>query len=211
MFSVIEHVGTIQSGDTMTIEQQPTAFAGDDAPTQAFRVPQPRHAQPSAMPQMPQAPGMWQGQPRQGQQQPSKKRRRWPWVLGAFIALIVIISAANSGNTTTPTTSPSTAAPAAQSAPAATASYTYKVTGSGSATVMYTGKGGQMSQSTQKLPWSKTVDRDQFLSFGMVSATVMNAKGPISCTITDETGKVVGQNTADGGDFATVSCNSNGS
>lgn len=205
----------------MTTHQQRPAGQATFYQQQAPAGHHPQQGYPGQQPPTSFPPPYQQG----GQPQPPKKRRRWPWVLGALIVLIVIISAANGGgsNTTTPTTTPGVAAPAAPaaagqsaasapaSAAAAAPTYTYKVTGSGSATVMYTGKGGQMSQSTQKLPWSKTVDRDQFLSFGMVSATVMNAKGPLTCTITDENGQVVGQNTADGGDFATVSCNSNGS
>lgn len=100
--------------------------------------------------------------------------------------------------------------PAAGSSAAAASTYTYKVTGAGQASVTYTGKGGQVAQSTNTLPWSKTVARDQYLSFGSVTASVMGSSGALSCSITDETGKVIATNTSDGGQFATVSCNSNG-
>ena len=115
---------TIQSGGhTMTIHQD-QAFAGDDAPTQAFQVPRQRHAAPQQSPVPPRPQPAWQGAPAwQGQsqqplsQQKPPKKRRWPWVLGAFVALLVIIAVANSGGSTTasPTAAPTVPAPAPSS------------------------------------------------------------------------------------------------
>ena len=130
----------------MTIQQQ-QPFVGDDAPTQAFEVPHQRHAGVRRAPVvLPQPRPEWKGQPQQpqGQQKPPNKRRRWPWVLVAIFALIVVISMANKGGNTTaaPTGTSSATAPAAapaaapagdQSAPAAPAPVAPPKT--------YTGKG----------------------------------------------------------------------
>ena len=76
-----------------------------------YAYPQPDAGQyagaPNAVPQYgfpPQAPG---GQP---VNQPPKKRRKWPWVLGALVVLIVIIVAVSGGGSDSDSSSNSTSA-----------------------------------------------------------------------------------------------------
>jgi hypothetical protein len=92
----------------VTIHQsQPRTFAGDDAPTQAFEVPQQRgrHGAARPAPFVAQAPAVHQPTPK-----PPKKRRRGLWVVGAIVALFVIIVAVSSGGGST--TAPTSATPA---------------------------------------------------------------------------------------------------
>lgn len=144
----------------------------------------------------------------------ASKRRKWPWVLGGVALLVVIIAASSGGDRTNAPVSPPASASAAPNAAQTTSNaadanqgstYTYKITGRGQASLTYTGQGGNIAQSTGHLPWSKTVNRDVF-SYGSVTASVMGSSGPLSCSITDETGRVVAENSSEGGSYASVTC-----
>lgn len=127
--------------------------------------------------------------PRQGTDRikPAKKRRRWPWVIGAVVVLFVVIAAVNAGKDKAPTATeadqtitPAAAAPAptllaateqggpAAPAPAAAApagdpdQITYEVIGDGvskanNITYIKDDHMGQQQANGVKLPWTKTV------------------------------------------------------
>lgn len=85
----------------------------------------------------------------------------------------------------------------------------YQVRGNGTGMLTYTSDNHMsMAQSTSKLPWSKTLHFDDSL-FSSLHVHVMRGmeggSGPLSCKILVD-GKVVTENTSDGGQFASVSC-----
>ncbi len=158
-------------------------------------------------------------QPPAGYELKKKKRKKWPWVLGAIVLLFVIIGVSTGGNKGASNTATSPAAPAAgggsaggaAEAPAAESTgITYEVTtsdGKGTALVTYTSdKNMNTSQENgAKLPWKKTVD----LGTSIFSATSLVAQAgqgvdSISCKISDGD-RVISENTSTG-QFAVVTC-----
>ncbi|MGJ7909027.1 MmpS family transport accessory protein [Actinopolyspora sp. H202] len=84
----------------------------------------------------------------------------------------------------------------------------YKVTGSGGASSITFGKGGQTSQNTNaELPWSKTADATEGMEFYALSAQNGQNGGDITCKITVD-GEVLAENTSNG-QYAMVTCNGN--
>jgi len=167
--------------------------------------PQPPH---SGAPQYPA--GAYQ--PPAGYELKKKKRKKWPFVLGAIALLFVIIAVSsggsNSGSTSTATDPAASAAGA--NAPAAAEGITYEVTtsdGKGTALVTYTSdKNFNTSQENgAKLPWKKTVD----LGSGIFTGTSLVAQAgqgvdSITCKISDGD-RVISENTSTG-QFAMVTC-----
>lgn len=180
-------------------------------------------------PPYPPAPGSPAGFPPPAQPPAStpKKRRKWPWVAGGIVLLLVIIGVATDGGTQ-PTGAPAgndpasaagapagnpTSAPAQQQ-PAAEAEHhtvVYKVNGSGKAgLISYTTDG--MTSSNQetnvKLPWTKTITlpTDQALQLVQVMAQGSSESSKVDVEI-DVDGKVV--KTAQATGYGIASANAN--
>lgn len=152
---------------------------------------------------------------------PPKKKRKWPWILGAIIILIVIVSVSGGGEKkeetataadTTAAATPAAGAPAAQTttttkAAAAKKTVVYEVTSdSGTAgNITYFGENAQQSQSTDvTLPWkSKEFDSSKTSIKGVTAQN--GGSGTITCKIIVN-GKVEAENTSEGA-YAVVSCN----
>ena len=164
-----------------------------------------------------------------GQQPPfapqpvKKKSKKWPWVVGAIVLLIVIGSVANGGkpadtntaNTgTTATQQPAAQppAPAKEPAPAAKRTVVYEVTGAGAAnsiTYVTDGMTSTQQEGNVKLPWSKTFELPAGEALQMVSifAQAGNGTPEIAAKITVD-GKVVKEGKSSG-QFAVVNINDN--
>ena len=177
--------------------------------------------QPPVPPQQP-YPGQ---QPPYPPQQPPKKKRKWPWIVLAVIAVFIVIGVATGGgdkkeDTTAATDTPAaTAAPAAGATPAQTTTTTttkaapakktvvYEVTSdSGTANnITYFGENAQQSQATDvALPWkSKEFDSKKVTIKGVTAQN--GGSGTISCKIIVD-GKVEAENSSEG-QYAVVSCN----
>lgn len=146
--------------------------------------------------------------------QPTKRRKKWPFVLGGIVLLIIIIAMASNGGdsgSTGNTTAP-VAAPPAQSE-AADDLVTYEVTGEGVSKAnnisFSNGSPGSISQAnSESLPWSKGVKESSGL-MGFYTVTAQSgsqsAGGSITCRI-KKGDEVLAENTSSG-PFAVVSCN----
>ncbi|WNV90633.1 MmpS family transport accessory protein [Umezawaea sp. Da 62-37] len=150
-----------------------------------------------------------------------KKTKKWPWVVGIIVALVVIGSVANGGKTpttpaastpgaSTPAAPVATVAPVENAAPAAKVrTVVYEVTGTGTAgNITYTTDGMTSTEqvSDVPLPWSKTIELPTNEALQIVQVLAQNGgDGEISATITVD-GKVVktGKST---GAYAVVSVN----
>ncbi|MDL5155379.1 hypothetical protein [Actinomycetospora termitidis] len=102
---------------------------------------------------------------------------------------------------------------------AAVTSYTLSITGSASKTSVnwsVDGSSGSAGQST-KVPWTKvmTVGSDSWHSASLSAYTYPGTSGDLTCTITDQAGRVLDTKSASsqGGDYgsASVNCNAFGS
>lgn len=146
--------------------------------------------------------------------QPTKRRRKWPFVLVGIVLLIIVISAVSSnsdsgstGNSTAPV-----AAPPAKSE-AADDLVTYEVTGEGvskAGNISFSnGSPGSISQANdESLPWSKGVkEASGLMGFYTVTAQSgsQSSGGAITCRI-KKGDEVLAENTSSG-PFAVVSCN----
>ena len=98
-------------------------------------------------------------------QQPPKKRKKWPWIVGAVVIVFIAIiggCAAMVGGV----------ASEFDKAANSTATVTYRVTGDGAATVTYSDKDFNTAQDTQaSLPWEKQVTLTGFGKLASLSAT----------------------------------------
>ncbi|WP_394618221.1 MmpS family transport accessory protein [Lentzea sp. JNUCC 0626] len=167
------------------------------------------------------------GQPFQPYPQPPKKKaKKWPWVVGAILLLIIVSSVANGGkapqNTTSTGADTNTAAPQApaqqpapvqQQAPAAAKrTVVYEVSGAGTAnSITYTTDGMTSTQQEGdvKLPWSKTLELPTGEAFQMVTIFAQAGEGTpeITAKITVD-GKVVKEGKSSG-QYAVVNINDN--
>lgn len=147
---------------------------------------------------------------------PPRKRRKWPWVVGAIVLLLVVASVAGGKSTTTQVPASPTSNSAAPGAPAAEAAdgsvVVYEVTGKGGASVTYMKEDfSQEQQTSTKLPFKKQLQfKDKVGSFNPLSLVAQHSSGAgeITCRITVD-GKVVGESTSSG-PYAVVTCNGNG-
>lgn len=150
--------------------------------------------------------------PYPGQQPPQQptKRKKWPWILGGFVALVVLGSAigtAGGGGGNQPSAGGSSTE-STQQAPDKPAQVVYEVTGSGTASNISYGASGGVSQKTgASLPWKHTEPYDGGYDFFTLSAQNGNNDGEITCRITVD-GEVVKENTSSG-PYAVVSCSGN--
>jgi hypothetical protein len=103
--------------------------------------------------------------------------------------------------------------------PAAPPTYTFSITGSAKKTSVnwsVDGSSGSAGQST-KVPWTKTMTAgsDSFHYASLSANTYPGTPGDLTCTITDQTGRVLDTESAEsqGGQFgsAMVSCSASGS
>jgi hypothetical protein len=148
-------------------------------------------------------------------------------VLGLILAFVFTQSFVNSLNNIGSTTSAAPATPArsvggseSSEAPAAPPTYTLSITGSAKKTSVnwnVDGSSGSAGQST-KVPWTKTMTAGSGQSFHYASVsanTYPGTPGDLTCTITDQTGKVFDTKSAasQGGEFgsADVMCSASGS
>ena len=154
---------------------------------------------------------------------PPKKRRKWPWVVGAVLLLFVVVGLATGGDEVPPTPTSLPSAPAAQ-APAGAddaqqpapsgggSTVVYEVTGRDTASVTYMKEGfAQEQQTSAKLPFRKELQfEDEVGAFAPLSLVAQNngSGGDITCRITVD-GEVVGESTSSG-QYAVVTCNGNG-
>ncbi|HWO59593.1 MAG TPA: MmpS family transport accessory protein [Umezawaea sp.] len=152
-----------------------------------------------------------------------KKAKKWPWVVGIVVALIVVASIASGGKTpTTPAAStPGASAPAAAPVenekpaekPAANVrTVVYEVTGAGTAnSITYTTDGMTSSEQVgdAPLPWTKTLELPAGEAFQMVSILAQAGEGTpeIAAKITVD-GKVVKEGKSSG-QYAVVTINEN--
>jgi hypothetical protein len=150
-------------------------------------------------------------QPPAGYELKKKKRKKWPFVLGAIALLFVIIAVSNGGNSGSTSTATDPAAPAAgANAPAAAEGITYEVTtanGKGTASVTYTSDKNfnQSQENGAKLPWKKTVDLGGgFFTGASLVAQAGQGVESISCKVSDGD-RVISENTSTG-QFAVVTC-----
>lgn len=160
------------------------------------------------------------GQPAPLSSPPAKKRKKWPFVLGAIVLLVVIIAVANGGtqpqNPPAAPASDTAAAPAVEQ-PAAEQKATtrvvvYEVTGAGSANnITYTTDGMTSSEQVGQvpLPWSKTIELPVGEALQMVSVLAQAGDGTpeISAKITVD-GKVIKEGKSSG-QYAVVTVNEN--
>lgn len=143
-----------------------------------------------------------------------RRRRKWPFVVGGIVLLLVLVGIAGGNNAPAPT---APAAPAASAAaePGADAtsgtSVVYEVTGKGTASVTYSKEGfSQEQQNGVRLPYRKEL---MFSAAPVTPALTVVAQhstggGDITCRITVD-GTVVGESTSSG-QYAVVTCNGNG-
>lgn len=170
-------------------------------------------------------------QPPTAPQQHPKKRRRWPWILGGVVGVLVVIGVAagvsgggstgtsNAGTTPAPVVAsePSTPDPAEAAAPVEPAApvvptadkVTYAVSGHAAGLIDLVVPGTVQQQqitTTTDLPWSKSFTVDEGLSeFDFLSISAQNAgSGTISCSISVN-GKVVAHNSSSG-PYAIADC-----
>ncbi len=172
--------------------------------------------QPPPPPNYGQQPPQWAAQPAPHAAIPApKKRRKWPWIVGAIVLLFVVVGVANGGNTTSPSPSPTpSGSGAAEPEPASSGSLVvYEVIGKGTAgNVTYMKEGfSQEQQTNAKLPFKKELQfKDKVGSLAPLSLVAQNggSGGDITCRITVD-GEVVGESTSSG-QYAVVTCNGNG-
>lgn len=174
--------------------------------------------------QPPPAPGAYP--PPGWQQQPLKKRRKWPWIVGGIVALLVVVGIANGGQssptpaaaglapTPAPTAGNLAAAPTANDSDSSGGGsvVVYEVLGKGSANnVTYMKENfSQEQQTSAKMPWRKELQFKE--KVGIISPLSLVAQngasgGEITCRITVD-GEVVGESTSSG-KYAVVTCNGN--
>ena len=145
-----------------------------------------------------------------------KKTRKWPWIVGGAVLLIVLISAINSGGSPAPTgttgaapsaapsSAPSAAGGGAETSAPAASGVVFEVTGSGRATSISYGTNGGVSQANgERLPWTESVEASD--GFGVYSLTAQsNGSGEITCRITVDGEEIARQTST--GQYAVVSC-----
>lgn len=156
------------------------------------------------------------------QQPPKKKAKKWPWIVGAIVLLIVIGGVLGGGKqpaTNTPaagstSTQQTAAQPPAATQPAAPAKRTvvYEVTGAGQAnSITYVVDGLTSTEQVGQvpLPWSKTIELKAGEAFQMVSIFAQAGQGTpeITAKITVD-GKVV-KDGKSSGTYAVVNINEN--
>ncbi|MDX3661301.1 MmpS family transport accessory protein [Streptomyces sp. ID05-26A] len=168
--------------------------------------------------QQPMPPGQ---QPMYAPQPPKKKAKKWPWVVGAILLLIIVSGVANGGKPsgTTPAANTATEQPAAQApapakqpAPAAKRTVVYEVGGAGTAksiTYVTDGMTSTQQEGDVKLPWSKTFELPAGEALQMVSIFAQAGKDSpeITAKITVD-GKVV-KDGKSSGLYAVVTINDN--
>jgi hypothetical protein len=146
--------------------------------------------------------------------EPPKKKRKWPWIVGGVVGVIVLAAAVNGGGTSG-RPDPATAAaqqpgPTEPAAPAGAAEpdldfgeklVTLTVEGSGKATVTYMKSGGQ-EQKEVTLPWTSEI-KASFIS-SLVAQKKSGNSAEISCRIA-EGSEVIADNTSSG-PYAVVTC-----
>ncbi|WP_020495290.1 MmpS family transport accessory protein [Sciscionella marina] len=148
---------------------------------------------------------------------PAKKRRKWPWIVGAIVVIAAIGGgiggAAGGGSADADDTSGKPTTAQDQPRPAQTEKdekpqVTYKITTSDgtAADVTWMNGGSQSQDNGAKTPWSKTVPVE---SFDMYSLTAQNkGSGKIACSV-EKDGKVLKQ-AESSGQYAMVSCVASG-
>ena len=156
-----------------------------------------------------------------------KKTKKWPWVVGIIVALVVVASIANGGKTpttpaaSTPGASTPAAAPVENAVPAEkpaekpaanVRTVVYEVTGAGTAnSITYTTDGMTSSEQVgdAPLPWTKTLELPAGEAIQMVSILAQAGEGTpeIAAKITVD-GKVVKEGKSSG-QYAVVTINEN--
>ena len=146
-------------------------------------------------------------------------------VLGLILAFVFTQSFVNSLNRIGSTTSAAPATPGqsvggSDSTPAAAPTYTLSITGSAKKSSIQGGVDGSSGSTDQStpIPWTKTMTAgsgESFHSVTLSANTYPGTAGDLTCTITDQSGKVLDTKSAasQGGEFgsADVMCSASGS
>jgi hypothetical protein len=175
------------------VAPEATAVAGPATAPGGYSVPPgPGYYQATDGNWYPQQPGMAP----QKEKKPVYKRV-WFWLLMAALAFIVLIIALIAA-----------AGTAINDANTKVHTVIYTVSGSGSATITYdavdNGHSGETQNSDVALPWTKTIKGSGLFNAYTVTATLGDAGGTATCTLTVD-GKQVSSNTATGS-FASATC-----
>jgi hypothetical protein len=143
--------------------------------------------------------------------EPPKKKRKWPWIVGGVVGVIVLAAAVNGGGAgNRPDPAPAAAQQPGPTEAAAPAEadldfgeklVTLTVEGSGKATVTYMKSGGQ-EQKEVTLPWTSEI-KASFIS-SLVAQKKSGNSAEISCKIA-EGSEVIADNTSSG-PYAVVTC-----
>lgn len=112
--------------------------------------------------------------------QPAKKRKKWPWIVGAIVVVFIAIiggCAAMAGSVVNEI----------DKATNSTATVTYRVTGTGTASITYSDKDFNMAQNTAaQLPWTQEVSLTGLGKVASLTATndfEASADQAITCEI----------------------------
>jgi hypothetical protein len=155
------------------------------------------------------------------QQQPPRRRKKWPFIVGGILALFVIIGIANGGGnqpSTTPAGAPTAASAPSAAAPAAPAdsgtdTITYEVTGdsvseAGTITYVKDSNFGMQQENSTNLPWKKDVEMESGLfdvqPMTLTAQSGSGGSGSITCRIL-KNGEEVTSSTSSG-PYAVVTC-----
>jgi outer membrane biosynthesis protein TonB len=154
---------------------------------------------------------------------PAKKKRRWPWIVGALVALVIIVGTINgknensgtsaSSSTSSQSTSAQSAAPSQQpetsSSTSASPTVTYEIESDGSlsSVTYFDGMNDEKQVTDVASPWSMTfTNQATYPIYGLGAQTTGTH---VSCKISIN-GQVRDQKSSTGR-YAVVNCNASGS
>ena len=129
--------------------------------------------------------------------QEPKKSRKWPWIVGIIVALVVggVIAAPAPSSAPSSGTAPNPAPVVDQ---VTKDEITFKAEGTGTVTIHWNDGQNNHSESSVRLPWSKTIQSDEYYHSVMVSRDYDGGgSGRITCSVT-KNGEVINSSEATG-------------